>query len=204
MMAGVRAAVLIAAIAAVVAVVLALSAGSDTSSRSDGGAPASGLPPLRDCASRAEGDTPPETTARLGDVVVGPFAFAGLEGVATRDGLKRYRTPPGYVVKSGVSLLAGTRATLVIARPARDWVALSYAAHRLDRVADGDPAVRFEACSRDEPAFSYAGPVGITTGFAGGFILSRPGCVPLEVRILGRSPIRARVPFGVGRCRVGE
>jgi hypothetical protein len=60
--------------------------------------------------------------------------------------------------------------------------------------------VTFAACSADEPAFSYGGPVGLATGFAGGFVVSRRGCVPLEVRVAGRPTVRADVPFGVGRC----
>ncbi len=104
------------------------------------------------------------------------------------------------MVKAGAIVRADTRATTVIGRRARRWVSLSYATRRLTDVADGDPAVRFDACPRDEPAFSYDGPVGPATGFAGGFILSRPGCVPLEVRVGGRRRARANVPFGVGRC----
>jgi hypothetical protein len=155
--------------------------------------------PLRDCRSRAEGTGAPQSTSRPGDVVVGPFAFAGLRRAANRRAFERYRTGQGYLVKAGAALRAGTRATLAIARRARGWASLSYGRSRARDVSDGDPAVRFHACSRDEPAFSYTGPVGITTSFAGGFLLSHRGCVPLEVRVHGHRPVRARIPFG-RRC----
>lgn len=160
--------------------------------------------PLRDCRSRAEGGRPSETASRPGDVVVGPFAFSGLERAATRRGLDHYRGASGYGIKAGAGLRAGVSATLVIGRQARRWASLTFAARNLRRVSDGDPAVRFKACPADEPAFGYDGPVGITTGFAGGFILSRPGCVPLEVRIAGRPTVQAVVPFGVGSCPGGR
>jgi hypothetical protein len=160
--------------------------------------------PVRYCRSRAEGPGPPETTSRPGDTVVGPFSFAGLERVASPRGLQPYRAAPGYLVTAGANVLAGTRATLVIGRSARGWASLSYATRHLRRVSDGDPAVQFQACPADEPAFSYDGPVGITTGFAGGFILSHPGCVPLEVHAPGRPPVRAMIPFGVDRCARGR
>jgi len=160
--------------------------------------------PLRACRSRAEGGKPPETASRPGDFVVGPFAFSGLARATSRRGLEHYRGASGYGIKAGAGLRAGVHATLVIARPARRWAALSFAARNFRRVSDGDPAIRFQACREDEPAFSYDGPVGITTGFAGGFILSRRGCVPLEVRVAGRPTVRAMVPFGVGKCPAGR
>ncbi|MBA2636698.1 MAG: hypothetical protein H0U79_00475, partial [Solirubrobacterales bacterium] len=160
--------------------------------------------PLRDCRSRAEGGGPPETASRPGDVVVGPLAFSGLARVASRRGLEHFRDAGVYRIKAGASLRAGVRATLVIARHARRWASLTFAARKLRQVSDGDPAVRFQACRADEPAFGYDGPVGITTGFAGGFILSRRGCVPLEVRVAGRPTVRAVVPFGVGGCPAGR
>jgi hypothetical protein len=158
-------------------------------------------PPLRTCASRAEGNGPPASASRPGDVVLGPVALAGLGRVAGRAGLEHYRSGRRYLIKAGAVVLAGARATLVVGRQARRWAALTYATRRLRSVGDGHAAVRFRACRHDEPAFSYTGPVGLATGFAGGFILSRAGCVPLEVRVAGRRAYRARVPFGTGRCR---
>ena len=158
-------------------------------------------PPLRDCGSRAEnGSGPPLSVSRPGDVVVGPFAFAGLRRVASRRGLEHYAGRRGYGVKAGAGLLAGVRATLTIGRGARGWAALSFAPHRPGKPQRDVAAVRFAACAAGEPAFSYDGPVGGVTGFAGGFVVRRPGCVPLEVRVAGEPAIRVRVPFGVGRC----
>ena len=177
---------------AVAATVLALPAGAGVAQKP---------PPLRDCGSRAEnGKGPPEATSRPGDVVVGPFAFAGLERVASRRGLEHYASRRGYEIKAGAGLLAGVRATLAIARSARGWAALSFAPRRPAEPYRDVAAVRFAACAADEPAFSYDGPVGMVTGFAGGFVVKRRGCVPLEVRVTGRATVRARVPFGVRRC----
>lgn len=159
-----------------------------------------GRAPVRGCGSRAEGGQPFTTFASPGELVLGPVAFGNLEHVASASGLRPFRARVGYLVKGGLRVRAGTRATVVIAPEARSWVSLSYVARRLDRVADGDPAITFQACAEDVPAFSYDGPVGLVTGFAGGYILSRPGCVPLEVRVPGQAPVTALVPFGVGRC----
>lgn len=129
---------------------------------------------------------------------MGPIVLTGLAAVATEEGLslfRSYRGRGGYSTKVMVGVRADARATLVIRRPARRWVTLNYT-----RGTVGMPAVTFEACSADQPAFSYDGGVGPATGFAGGFRLSRPGCVPLEVRVAGEPPVRATVPFGVGRC----
>ena len=157
--------------------------------------------PLRDCGSRAEdGRGPSRTASRPDDVVVGPVTFAGLARVASRRGLEHFRSAHGYQVKAGALVPAGVRATLTIGRGARGWAALSFAPHRPGMPHRDVAAVRFAACAADEPAFSYDGPVGEVTGFAGGFVVQRPGCVPLELRVAGGPAIRARVPFGTGRC----
>ena len=158
-------------------------------------------PPLRGCAEHVEGGKPSTLAPFPGQVAVGPLRFAGLARVASPRAFAINRTGRLYGVKSGVGVPAGVRATLSIARSARSWAALDYAPSE-----PGKPrrkpgaAVRFEACAADHPAFSYDGPVGPITGFSGGFVLKRPGCVPLEVRVAGQPTVRARVPFGVGRC----
>ena len=156
--------------------------------------------PLRGCGSRAEGGRPPAAASRPGDVVVGPVALSGLKRVASARGFEHYRSGDVYLIKAGAVVRAGVRATLVVGASARERAALTFATRSLRAVSDGHPAVTFEACDADEPAFSYEGKVGIVTGFAGGFIVRRPGCVPLEVRVAGRRTARANVPFGVGRC----
>ncbi|MDP2712174.1 MAG: hypothetical protein Q8O56_13235 [Solirubrobacteraceae bacterium] len=173
-------------------------------------------PPLRDCATRAEAGRP-EPPERLrpqpGDVTIGPLRFVGLARLANPRKLELGRTGPVhrasrrgnedhrlYRVKAGVLVPAGVAATLRVGSGAEGWAALTYTPHR-SRSASGVPAVRFAACAADEPAFSHDGAVGPMTGFPGGFVLARAGCVPLEVTVPGRPPIRARVPFGVRRCR---
>ncbi len=155
-------------------------------------------PPLRGCATRAESGRQEDGRARPGEIGVGPLRFAGLARLASRRELRLGRSSGRYRVKAGLLLPAGIRATLSIGREARGWAALAYAP-RPD--ADGDRAVRLQACAADEPAFSHEGTVGPITGFAGGFVLTRPGCVPLEVRLPGRPVVRRRVSFGAGRCR---
>jgi hypothetical protein len=55
------------------------------------------------------------------------------------------------------------------------------------------------ACRRDQRAFSYDGVVGGWTTFTGGFLLTGPGCVPVEVRERGRV-YRTTLSFGAGDC----
>ena len=159
-------------------------------------------PPLRGCDTRAEGGSQEDGRARPDEVAVGPLRFAGLGRVASRGELNLDRTSGRYGVKAGVLVPAGMRATLSIAARARDWAALDYAPHLpgVARDPDGDPVVRFQACAAHEPAFSFDGTVGPVTGFPGGFVLTRPGCVPLEVRVAGRPVARRVVSFGAGRC----
>jgi|GEM_PF-2925552 len=157
-------------------------------------------PPLRGCSDRAEAGRQQDTSPLPGQVVVGPFRFAGLARVESRRALEIDRNGGVYGVKSGVVLPAGTRATLSIGRRARGWASLDYAPHRPGEPRRLRDAIRFQACSADQPAFSYDGPVGPVTGFPGGFVLKRPGCVPLEARVPARPVVRATVRFGVRRC----
>jgi hypothetical protein len=159
-------------------------------------------PPLRGCGTHVEdGRGPSDAGPRPQQVVIGPLRFGGLARVASRRDFALSRTRDVYAVKAGVGVPAGVRATLSIGRSARSWAKLDYAP-----AVPGEPrvpgaAVRFEACAAEHPAFSYDGPVGPITGFSGGFVLKRGGCVPLEVRVAGRPVVRARVPFGIGTCK---
>jgi hypothetical protein len=160
-------------------------------------------PPLRGCDARAEGGKADDGRPRPAEVAVGPLRFTGLARLASPRELRLDRTSGRYGVKAGVLVPAGVRATLSVAPRARGWAALEYAPHLpgVARDPDGDPVVRFAACAADEPAFSFDGVVGPVTGFSGGFVLTRPGCLPLEVRVPGRPAVRAVVSFGAGRCR---
>ncbi len=158
-------------------------------------------PPLRGCADHVEGPGPSTTAPFGGQVVVGPLRFAGLAGEASPRALAINRSGDVYRVKAGVGVPAGVRATLTIGRSARGWAALAYAPREPGKVQREDAAVRLQACAADHPAFSYGGPVGPITGFSGGFVLKRPGCVPLEGRVAGQPAAHRRVSFGAGRCR---
>jgi len=158
-------------------------------------------PPLRGCAERAEAGRPSDTAAVPGQIAVGPFRFAGLADVADRRVLEIGRRGSGYGIKSGVILPAGVRATLAIGRSARSWASLDYAPQLPGVPPRTYDVVRFEACAAEHPAFSHGGRVGPVTGFPGGFVLRRAGCVPLEARVSGRPVARRTIRFGVRRCR---
>ncbi len=151
----------------------------------------------RGCQTRVEGDKPTPFRMR-GDVVLGPVAFRGLQRAAGAAEL----TQPGqrvYLYKAGASVRADRVVSVSIAPEDRGVAGLTYArTTSLKRVDDAHGTVRFKACGRDEPAFAYDGVVGGSTGFNGGFILARPACVDLIVRVRGRSaPYRRTVSFGM-------
>lgn len=68
------------------------------------------------------------------------------------------------------------------------------------RLTDGRfaGAVVFEPCPADTRAFG-GGAVGRFTGFAGGFVVPRPGCLLVIVTRGARHWVRT-VPIGVERC----
>ena len=84
----------------------------------------------------------------------------------------------------------------------RGWVALDYVqARNATRVADADPAVRFEPCPPGPGASQQTtGPLGPQTSWAGDFVVSHRGCATLFVRRQGAAhAVRVRVGFGA-RC----
>lgn len=159
------------------------------------------LPPLRGCAERAEGGRPPDAAVLPGQVVVGPFRFAGLADISDRREFEIYHRGSRYGIKAGVILPAGVHATLSIGRSARSWASLDYAFRPPGEPSRTYDVIRFQACEADKPAFSYDGPVGPITGFSGGFVLRHAGCVPLEARVAGRPVVRRTIRFGVRHCR---
>lgn len=180
------------AVTFVVAAVVAVSAHADRSGRV----------PVRECDSRAEGGAPVKSLTRPGDVRIGPVAFFGLARLAARSELERFRSGTVYTVKTPAFVRAGRVVVVRVAPRAQKLASLSFApGSNLGSVAGGAPAVRFEACPRSEPAFSYRGTVGPVTAFAGGFIVAQPACVPLDISVAGRvSHLRRVVSFGSGRC----
>ena len=55
----------------------------------------------------------------------------------------------------------------------------------------GDQATRFEPCLGDNQP---------STQFNDGFIVRRPICVPVEIRLDGEEPILVSLSFGTGKC----
>lgn len=127
------------------------------------------------------------------DVTAGPMAFVGVRNSAGRrpDAFGRH----GYKVP--VTLAAGQRATLSVPPRWRGKVGLVFtqAAQRRawEQGVRGAPrAVRFTAC--DDPDASAR------SGWPGGFVVDRPRCPTLVVRVVGQPGFeRARLPLG-RRC----
>ena len=72
----------------------------------------------------------------------------------------------------------------------RGNASLSYDPDRFNGpLARGDHTVRFEPCGGDQAS----------TQFNGAFLISRLGCVPVDVRWTGGAA-RIRLPFGTGPC----
>ncbi len=165
--------------------------------------------PVRLCKERAEGGEPLPFRARADDIRIGPVIFSALERAASLRPEELRPFPNGRLpgVKSGVLVKAGRVVTLSIALADRAYARLNYdmANRSGGKVLDeSPPAVKIRACPRDEPAFSYDGPLGPTTGFSGGFALAGDAvgrCVAVEVRVKGSSRIfRRAVSFGAGPC----
>jgi hypothetical protein len=148
--------------------------------------------PKRTCAERIEaGDAPLRFPARGPmRVFAGPLALSGHfpatpAGLGPRVENGRFSTKVGALVRAG--------APVVLSVPARFRGRL-FTHYVRDR--DGEAAVRLEPCAPSTRAFSYDGPVGPVTGFSGGFEVTRPGCYPLDVRVVGGRSYRVRLPLG--------
>ena len=142
--------------------------------------------------------------ARGTSIVVGAITFWGLRRAQDRQfGASGARGDDGW--KAGVSV-RGYRAVAVrVAARDQAWIALDYVQKPADRrpryVADADSAVRFMPCPRGTRSFTNGRLLGAETGWAGGFLVARPGCAKLLVRRAGTArSARIRIGFGV-RCR---
>jgi hypothetical protein len=175
--------VTLAAVAAVAAVATALAAPAAAAPADDP------RTPTRDCRTRIESGHGPWTFVTRGNVVVGPVALTGLSSVAER--LPRPDARGRSFAKSALLLRAGHAVTLTVPERLRGRFGLAHA-----RTPEPVPAVRFTTCPPQTRAFSYDGVVGPVTAFNGGFVVSRRGCYPLDVRIDGRRAVRLRIPFG--------
>jgi hypothetical protein len=147
---------------------------------------------VRTCAERIEaGDAPiPFPRPRTGAVFAGPLAFSG-PFPRTPAALGPRGEDGRYWVKVGALVRAGRPVVLSVPARHRGTLVLHYA-----REEDGEPVVRIEPCPPATPAFSYDGVVGPVTAFSGGFGVSRPGCYPLDVRVVGGRTYRVRLGLG--------
>ena len=148
--------------------------------------------PVRTCAERIEaGDAPiPFPRPRSGSLFAGPLAFSG-HLPRTPAALGPRGEDGRYWVKVGALVRAGRPVVLSVPARHRGALVLHYA-----RDGDGEPVVRIEPCPPSAPAFSYAGVVGPVTAFSGGFGVTRPGCYPLDVAVVGGRSYRVRLSLG--------
>lgn len=145
--------------------------------------------PTRDCRTRAESGRAPLQFLGENSVVAGPIAFWGLARAA--QGLGERGEDGRFFAKAAASVRAGHAVVLSVPERFRSRLALRYAPAGAE-----SSEVRFRPCAPGTKAFSYQGRVGRVTGFPGGFVLTRPGCYPLDVRVDGGRTRRVRVPFG--------
>jgi hypothetical protein len=152
------------------------------------------------CSTHVEaGGSPPTAKevreARRSSVTVAHLTLWGVRLAHA----ERFR-PGGW--KAGVSVTDYRPVTVRVASRDRGWVALEYVQGRnAERVADADPAVRFEPCPPGTRSFTDSDELlGRETSWAGGFVVARPGCATLFVRRQGAAhSVRVRIGFGV-RC----
>ena len=153
---------------------------------------ASAAVPTRSCAQRIEaGDAPLRfPTPRRGRVFAGPLALSGLLPT-TPAGLGPRQENGRFSVKVGALVRAGR--PVVLSVPSQ-YVGRFFTHYAMP--GDGERVVRIEPCPALTPAFSYEGPVGPVTGFSGGFEVTRPGCYPLDVSVVGGRTYRVRLSLG--------
>jgi hypothetical protein len=165
-------------------------------------APAAGAaePRVVGCSTHVEAGEPPPTAkqvreARRSSVNVAHLTLWGVRNARS----ERFR-PGGW--KAGVSVTDYRPVTVRVASRDRGWVALDYVQGRdAERVADADPAVRFEPCPPGTSSFTGDDELlGSETAWAGAFIVARRGCATLFVRRQGAAhSVRVRIGFGA-RC----
>ncbi|HEX2085611.1 MAG TPA: hypothetical protein VHF89_08010 [Solirubrobacteraceae bacterium] len=164
-----------------------------------GGAPAE-AEFARTCETRVEGPPGARYEVRPAhDVVVGRVTFIGV-----RDRLllgSARRTDP--IAKLPAVVTAGPPVTVRLRPLGRARARLDFDPsewrRRVRRIARGagQRAVRFEPCAPDAPRFTDGRPLGDQTGFNGGFLVARRGCVRLVARAAGEPVVRRRVALGV-------
>jgi hypothetical protein len=148
--------------------------------------------PTRTCEERIEADGAPLRfpAPRANRVFAGPLALSGLFPT-TPVGLGPRQENGRFFVKVGALVRAGSPVVLSVPARYRGMLFTHYA-----RGGTGEAAVRIEPCPPATAAFSYEGPVGAVTGFSGGFELTKPGCYPLDVGVVGGRTYRVRLSLG--------
>jgi len=171
----------------------------------------------RDCRTHIEGRLPPAERRR--DLIVGPVRFRGFRETsrfAARErgrGFFEHRNGEYGALKFVTEVRAGADVVVAIAPVSRHGARLLYARDiKYGRFGipfeEGERAVRFRACAADHPAFAprfyRRRTVGPWTQFNGGFLLTGPQCLRLDVYERGRAARRFAEPFGRARagCRV--
>ena len=140
-----------------------------------------GEPPVRGCDTRAEVPGPVPAVRPGRDVVLGRVAFRGLG-----------RRLSGERVKVPATVTTGSPVTVRLRLLGRTRARLAFSHDH----PEGHAAITFEPCAPETPRFTDGEPVGRTTGFAGGFIIRRPGCARLVARSPGEPTVRRRVALG--------
>lgn len=171
-----------------------------------GSGPGDEAPFDRTCPTRAEGPANgTEPPYGHGDVRLGRLFFIGLD----RPQRWRQRRGADGTLKIPVAVREGAPVTVRIRPIGRTRARLDFDMAQWRRtgrrVADGDGqrAVRFHACPADTTRFSDGKPIGAWTGYSGGFLVDRPGCVRIVAFGRGMSTVRRRAALGVpiARCR---
>jgi hypothetical protein len=148
---------------------------------------------VRSCESSVSGDL--GAGWRRDAVLAGPVAFVGARGYA--DDPKRLflaRDPEMARAQKVLAVVDGDT-PVVISLRTRD-AALFYDPTewgQSNRVpfGRGDEVTKFEPCIEDDQK---------STQFNGGFLVRRPTCVEVRVRIEGEQPTVASLSFGAGAC----
>jgi hypothetical protein len=136
---------------------------------------------------------------RRDSVVIGPLAFVGMRLLATAP-RKTFDRP----VKVLAVVRAGPAVTVQVTTHEPGAAALLYDPANDNTARDvdgGEEVVRFVPCKPGGSPFERFGASGRTTQFNGGFIVTGPQCVALDVTVRDTASIRRWVSFGAGsRC----
>lgn len=138
-------------------------------------------PPVLDCTQRVEGPPHwPPPGWRRDAVTIGPVSFVGLRSAANR-------APDGFPgVETTAMVRAGKQVTIRVQGASLVWPG-----------AEHKHAVTLRACASGTRRWSRPGRVGRYTQFNGGFRLTSPECVPIDVWIDRRKhPLRRRLELG--------